>query len=168
LALPMPSASRMFIICAGEGGVPSRGLPPRGQRLAPSLSDRGRRAFAVCGTGSCRVVWLPGLSGSSAASGATSYRWGRAWLPVRRTDVGHAARGPAMSRSSLRRRLYRGVAQHVVCCEGSVRVLGWSRSRSAARTRVRTYRCALGRPSYAGAVLVGRWPLSSVLRWWSP
>jgi hypothetical protein len=37
-----------------------------------------------------------------------------------------------------------------------------------ARTRVRTCRCALGRPALAGAVLVGRWPLSSVLRWWQP
>jgi hypothetical protein len=33
---------------------------------------------------------------------------------------------------------------------------------------VRTCRCALGRPPYADAVLVDRWPLSSVLRWWSP
>jgi hypothetical protein len=38
----------------------------------------------------------------------------------------------------------------------------------AARTGVRTYRCALGRPPLTGAVLVGRWPLSSVLRWWQP
>jgi hypothetical protein len=37
-----------------------------------------------------------------------------------------------------------------------------------ARTGVRTCRCALGRPLFAGAVLVGRWPLSSVLRWWQP
>jgi hypothetical protein len=36
------------------------------------------------------------------------------------------------------------------------------------RTGVRTCRCALGRPPLAGAVLVGRWPLSSVLRWWLP
>jgi hypothetical protein len=33
---------------------------------------------------------------------------------------------------------------------------------------VRTCRCALGRPPLAGAVLVGRWPLSSVLKWWQP
>jgi hypothetical protein len=33
-----------------------------------------------------------------------------------------------------------------------------------ARAGVRTCRCALGRPPLAGAVLVGRWPLSSVLR----
>jgi hypothetical protein len=35
-----------------------------------------------------------------------------------------------------------------------------------ARTGVRTYRCALGRAPLAGAVLVGRWQLSSVMRWW--
>jgi hypothetical protein len=35
-----------------------------------------------------------------------------------------------------------------------------------ARAGVRTCQCALGRLSLAGAVLVGRWPLSSVLRWW--
>jgi hypothetical protein len=37
-----------------------------------------------------------------------------------------------------------------------------------ARTGVRTCRCTLGRPPLAGVVLVGRWLLSSVLRWWSP
>jgi hypothetical protein len=37
-----------------------------------------------------------------------------------------------------------------------------------ARTGVRTCRCALGRPPLAGAVLVGRWLPSLVLRWWSP
>jgi hypothetical protein len=36
-----PSASRMFIISAGEGSAPSWGPSPRGQRPAPSLSDRG-------------------------------------------------------------------------------------------------------------------------------
>jgi hypothetical protein len=35
-----------------------------------------------------------------------------------------------------------------------------------ARTGVRTCRCALGRLPFAGVVLVGRWPMSSVLRWW--
>jgi hypothetical protein len=29
-------------------------------------------------------------------------------------------------------------------------------------------RCRLGQPPFAGAVLVGRWPLSSVLRSWQP
>jgi hypothetical protein len=49
----------MFIIRAGEEGAPSRGPPPRGQRPAPSLSDRGRRAFAARGAGSCRVSGSP-------------------------------------------------------------------------------------------------------------
>jgi hypothetical protein len=37
---------------------------------------------------------------------------------------------------------------------------------ASVRTRVRTCQCALGRPPFTGAVLVGRWPLSLVLRWW--
>jgi hypothetical protein len=37
-----------------------------------------------------------------------------------------------------------------------------------ARTGVRTCRCALGRPPFAGVALARRWLLSSVLRWWSP
>jgi hypothetical protein len=37
-----------------------------------------------------------------------------------------------------------------------------------ARTGVRTCRRALGRPALAGAVLVGKWVLPSVLRWWQP
>jgi hypothetical protein len=57
--LHLPSASRMFIIHVGEEGAPSRGPPPHGQRPAPSLSDWGRRAFAVRGTGSCRVSGSP-------------------------------------------------------------------------------------------------------------
>jgi hypothetical protein len=35
---------------------------------------------------------------------------------------------------------------------------------ASTRTGVRTCRCALGRASFIGVVLVGRWPLSSVLR----
>jgi hypothetical protein len=37
-----------------------------------------------------------------------------------------------------------------------------------ARTGVRTSLCTLGRPPFAGAALVRRWSLSSVLRWWPP
>jgi hypothetical protein len=45
--LPLPSASRMFIICAGEEGEPSWGPALRmGWRPASSSSIRGRRAFA--------------------------------------------------------------------------------------------------------------------------
>jgi hypothetical protein len=100
------AAARSFPQCSGEKGIrrPWRCQLPR--------------------------VWLPGLSSSGAASGAASYRWGRAWLPVRRTGVGRAVRGPATSRSFPRRRLHWGVAQHVVRLEGGVRVLGRSRPRS--------------------------------------
>jgi hypothetical protein len=100
------AAARSFPQCSGEKGVrrPWRCQLPR--------------------------VWLPGLSDTGAAFGAASYRWGGAWLPVRRTGVGRTMRGPAMSRSFLRRRLHRGVAQHVVRHEGGVRVLGQSRPRA--------------------------------------
>jgi hypothetical protein len=54
----------------------------------------------------------------------------RVQLSVLHAGDGRATRGPAMSRSSLRRRLHRGVAQHVVRREGGTRVLGQSRSRS--------------------------------------
>jgi hypothetical protein len=54
----------------------------------------------------------------------------RVQLSVLHPGDGRAARGPATSRSSLRRRLHRGVAQHVVHREGGTRVLGRSRSRS--------------------------------------
>jgi hypothetical protein len=59
MASPLPSASRMFIIRAGEEGAPSWVPPPRGQRPAPSLSDQGRRAFAVRGAISYRVSGSP-------------------------------------------------------------------------------------------------------------
>jgi hypothetical protein len=71
-----PSASRMFIISAGEGSAPSWGLSPRGQRPAPSLSDRGkgvRRSWRW----QLPRAWLSGPSGFDAASGATSRRGSR-------------------------------------------------------------------------------------------
>jgi hypothetical protein len=45
-------------------------------------------------------VWLPGLGGSGAASGAASYRWGGAWPPVHRTGDGRAVRGLATPTAS--------------------------------------------------------------------
>jgi hypothetical protein len=55
-------------------------------------------------------------------------------------------------------RLHRGVAQHVVRRESGTRVLRWSRSRSCGEDRSEEL------PVLAGAVLVGRWLPSSVLR----
>jgi hypothetical protein len=72
--LPLPSASRMFIIRAGEEGEPSGSFAFRvGWWSASSSSIRGRRAFAglaeeansghagsaVCGVVSCRVPGSP-------------------------------------------------------------------------------------------------------------
>jgi hypothetical protein len=88
----------------------------------------------------------------------------RVQLSVLHPGDGRAARGPAMSRSSLRRWLHNTsytVREVLVFWDSLVLVL-------VARTGVRTCRCALGQPSFTGTVLVGRWPLSSVLRWWSP
>jgi hypothetical protein len=59
----------------------------------------------------------------------------RVQLSVLYPGDGRVARGPATSRSSLRRRLHRGVAQHVVRHEGGTRVLGRSRSRSCGEDR---------------------------------
>jgi hypothetical protein len=127
VASPLPSASRMFIIRAGEEGTPSWVPPPRGQRPAPSLSVRGEKGVRRPWHCQLPCVWLPSLSGAGAASGAASYRWGRAWLPVRRAGVGCDVRGPARSRSFSCRWLHREVAQHSVRHEGGVRVLGQSR-----------------------------------------
>jgi hypothetical protein len=104
--------------------------------LGPASAWAAAHSFPQCsGEKGVRCPWrcqlprvrLPGLSDSGAASGAASYRWGGAWLPVRRTGVGRAVRGPATSRSFPRHRLLRLVAQHVVRREGGVRVLEQSR-----------------------------------------
>jgi hypothetical protein len=120
----------MFIIRAGEEGAPSWGLPLRGPATRFFLRHSGEKGARRPRRWQLPRVWLPCLSGSGAAFGATSNRWGGARLPVRRSGVGRAVRGPATSRSSLRCRLHRGVAQHVVRREGGTRVLGRSRSRS--------------------------------------
>jgi hypothetical protein len=88
----------------------------------------------------------------------------RVQLSILHPGDGRAARGPATSRSSLRRQLHNtsyATRAVLVFWDGPVLVL-------VARTGVRTCQCALGRPPLASAVLMGRWPLSSVLRWWPP
>jgi hypothetical protein len=67
-----------------------------------------------------------------------------------------------------RRRPHRGTVQDV----GRHRAVSASPDglvlTPVARAGVRTSLCALGRPPFAGAASARRWPLSSVLRWWSP
>jgi hypothetical protein len=118
-----PSASRMFIIRAGEGGAPSWGLPPRGLATRFFLRHSGEKGILQLCEGD--VQHPPAMRGK-----ANCYCLARVQLSVLHPGDGRAARGPATSRSSLRRRLHRGVAQHVVRREGGTRVLGRSRSRS--------------------------------------
>jgi hypothetical protein len=61
------------------------------------LGEKGVRHLWRC---QLPRVWLPSLGGSGAASGAASYHWGGAWLPVHRTGDGHAVRGLATSTAS--------------------------------------------------------------------
>jgi hypothetical protein len=167
------STSRIFIIRAREEGAPSRGPPLRGQLPAPSLSDRGRRAFAVHGAGSCLVSGSPawvalvlllvppptagaerGCPSAARASIAPCAGRPRPGPPCAAGCTGGGGGGGSHNTSYATRAA-------LVFWDGPVLV-------PVARTGVRTCRCALGRPSFTGAVLVGRWPLSSVLRWWLP
>jgi hypothetical protein len=140
-----PSASRIFVILAGAEGGLSRGLPR-------------------CGLASRFFLQLLGVET------VLQLRGGGVLQPCRGRRT--AAAQPGCSIPSSARAM---VASHtrgshntsyaaravLVFWDGPILVL-------VARTRVRTCRCALGRPAPAGAVLVDRWTPQSVLRWWQP
>jgi hypothetical protein len=173
--LPLPSASRMFIIRAGEEGKPSGSFAFRvGWRSASSFSIQGRRAFAgfaeeansgyaglaVCGTVSCRV------SGSPA--------WVALVLPSVLPPAAGAERGcPSTARATValcagwphpwllpRHRSHREVVQNVVCRGGGDGVLVWSCPCSRSEDRsddlfvragaAATHRCKGGRCHWWG------------------
>jgi hypothetical protein len=145
VASASPSASRIFIILAGEEGGAGRGLPLRGLVTRFFLQHPGEEdilqlygggVLQPCGGRRIAAAW-PGCSIPSS---------------VRAIVVG--CTGGSHNTSYAARAV-------LVFWDGPVLVL-------IARTGVRTYRCTLGRPPLAGAVLVGRLPLSSVLRWWQP
>jgi hypothetical protein len=116
---PRRRSPRMMTVGLVVGkSEPGRGLPPAlsfkdvhhpswgGGRaeLGPASAWAAALSFPQCSGEKgvrrlwrCQLsrVWLPGLSGSGAASGAASYHWGGAWLPVCRTGVGCAVCGPA-------------------------------------------------------------------------
>ena len=102
----------MFIILAGVEGEPSWGPAFRmGWRPASSSSIQGRRAFTslaeeanfgYTGPVGCRCrqlprVWLLGLDGFGAASGAASCRLVGAWLSVHRMSDGRACNTPGVT-----------------------------------------------------------------------
>jgi hypothetical protein len=165
-ASPLPLASRMFIIRAGEEGEPSWGPAFRmGWRPASSSSIRGRRAFAsltkeanfgYAGPADCRRCQPPrarclGLGGFGAASDAASSCLVGAWLSVHRTGDGRAVHRSATSTASpeppaapggrTRRRTPRGWRPH------SWMVLSSLHRRTGAKTSSRMLR----QPSSTGA-----------------
>jgi hypothetical protein len=77
--------------------------------------------------------------------------------------------GPPCPQLVLRRRPHQGGAYKMSYATGAVSAsLDGPVLTPVVRTGVRTRRCALGRPPFAGAALGRRWPLPSVLRWWLP
>jgi hypothetical protein len=135
----------MFIIWAGEGGAPSWSLPLCGLATRFFLRHSGEKGILqLCGGG----VLQPCGGRQTAAARTGCSCPSSTWATVAGCTVG------------LHNTSYAARAV-LVFWDGPVLAL-------VARAGVRTCRCALGRPPLAGAVLVGRWPLSSVLRWWLP
>jgi hypothetical protein len=153
VASPLPSASRMFIIRAGEEAKPSWCPAFRmGWRPASSSSIWGRRAFtSLTEEANCHL--LPGR--------------GVAVCPPHGRRSCHAQVGHIHGPSRAADRT--GGSHNMSYAAGAVSVFLDSLVLTpVARMGVRTSLCMLGRPPFAGAALVRRWPLSSVLRWWPP
>jgi hypothetical protein len=140
-----PSASRIFVILAGAEGRLSRGLPRRG------LASR----FFLQLLGVETVLQLRG-------GGVLQPCWGRRTAAAQLgCSIPSSARATVASRTRGSHNMSYAARAVLVFWDGPILVL-------VARTRVRTCRCALGRPTPAGAVLVDRWTPPSVLRWWQP
>jgi hypothetical protein len=173
-------AARLHSLTNGQfGGEKQAGLRPLPRpQLQGSSSSGLRRRSAPSGGPPLRgsvTLFFPSVRGRRASSSpveASSSHAGEGELLL----LGQgAAFHPPSGRWSCRAR-----AGHVQALLAPSAVLGGHSARrtprgryscsgtASARTGVRTCRCALGRPLFAGAVLVGGWPLSSVLRWWQP
>jgi hypothetical protein len=168
-ASPLPLASRMFIIRAGEEGEPSWGPTFRmGWRPASSSSIRGFASlveeanFGYTVSADCRRrqlprVWLLGLDGFGATSGAASCCLVGAWLSVHRTDDGRVVRRSATSTASPSppaaplRCLPGGSYKTSYTVGGGGHVLGWSCPHFCGRTGARTSSRVLRQPPPTGA-----------------
>jgi hypothetical protein len=149
------SASRIFI--RQPGCIPSPVVTQDGDHQF----DGGEKQTGL------RPVPRPQLQGSSSSWLGRRARRAGALPPAR---VGGPPLLPASGGGNhppaLRRRRPRAMlGKQTVAAQPGCNILS-SVLVFVARTRVRTCRCALGRPTLAGAVLVDRWTLSSVLRWW--
>jgi hypothetical protein len=170
--------------CGGEKQVELRPLP-RPQLQGCSSSGLRRRVHRVrgrlrVGSGPLlpSVIGGEGRSPPMALSAAASLapRPERPWrcfqCLLQLLGWSMAARPPHGRRSHRARAGYVQVLLAPSAVPGSHPTRRTPRGRyscsgtTSTRTEVRTCRCALGRPPFAGAMLVGRWPLSSVLRWW--
>jgi hypothetical protein len=124
-----PSASRIFIILAGEGGELSRSLPSRGLASPFFLRHLG---------------WKP--SSSSAEEASSSHAGGRRTAAARPwCNIPSSVRATVAGRTGGSHNTSYAARAVLVFWDGPVLVF-------VARTGVRTYRCALGRPTLAGQV----------------
>jgi hypothetical protein len=114
--LPHGLVVRFFLQHSGEKGVRQ---PCEGGELRVRGAGRLRRRQLP-------RVWLLGLGGFGAASGAASCRLDEAWLSVHRTGDGRAVRGSATSTASPTPLAAPGVVQDVVRRWGGGGILGWS------------------------------------------
>jgi hypothetical protein len=152
MASPLPSASRMFIIRAGGGQAELRSCLLHGLATRFFLQHLGEKGvYQPYGGGklppaACSVCGCPSTARATVAPCA----------------------GRPCPRPFPRRRLHRGSYKTSYVAGAVFAFLDGLALTPVARTGVRTSLCALGRPPFAGATLVRRWPLSSVLRWWSP
>jgi hypothetical protein len=152
-----------------DGGEKQAGLRPlpRPQLQGSSSSLLGRR---VRRAGAClRVCWRPASSSgfwgwkpsSSSTEEAPSSRAGEGelLLPSLGCSIPSFVRATVASCTGESHSTSYAARAVLVFWDGPILVF-------VARTRVRTYRCALGRPAPAGAVLVGRWTSPPVPMWW--
>jgi hypothetical protein len=188
------SASRIFIMqpgcspppvvtqdddhqpCGGEERAGPWPLPcPQLQGCSSSVL--GRRASRVAVGSSAWAgdpLFPPALGGEGRSLALRRRRTATCclvggWLSVHRTGDGRATRRSATSTALPAPPVAPGGgAQHVVRRRAVSASLDGLVLTPVARTGVRTSLCALGRPPFAGAASARRWPLSSVLRWWSP
>jgi hypothetical protein len=154
LRLSRGLAVRFFLQHSGEKGVCQ---PCEGGELQLRGAGRLRRRQLP-------RVWLLGLGGFGAASGASSCRLDVAWLSVHRTGDGRTVRGSTTSTASPAPLAVLGGVQDVVRHGGGNSVLGWSCPHSVGGQERGPLHARRGsrRPP------MRRWPLSSVLRWSQP
>jgi hypothetical protein len=152
------------------GSMVGRSKPGCG--LCPALSFKdlhhpcwgvGRARACLCmgwRPASSSGIWGWKPSSSSAEEASSSHAGGRRTAAARPgCSIPSSARAAVVGRTRGSHNTSYAAKAVLVFWDSPILVL-------VARTGVRTYRCALGRPALAGAVLVGRWTPPSVLRWW--